>query len=83
MITLNAATMAGATQAVTTSADNAPNDLPATRRRLSELADLQPRVLAAMHGSTFFGDGAAALRSAADMLQRLLGAVQVDAEHAA
>ena len=46
------------------------------------LADLQPRVLAAMHGSTFVGDGAAALRSAADMLERRLGAVPVDVHHA-
>ena len=52
---------------------------PDTRRRLNELADLQPRVLAAMHGSTFVGDGGAALRSAADMLQRRLGGVPVDA----
>ena len=29
---------------------------PNTRRRLNELADLQPKVLAAMHGSTFVGD---------------------------
>jgi hypothetical protein len=36
-----------------------------------------------MHGSTFVGDGAAALRSAADMLERRLGAVPVDAQHAA
>jgi hypothetical protein len=36
-----------------------------------------------MHGSTFVGDGGAALRSAADMLQRRLGVVPVDAEHAA
>jgi hypothetical protein len=57
---------------------------PATRRRLNELADLQPRVLAAMHGSTFVGDGGAALRSAADVLQRRLGASPaVDAQHAA
>ena len=47
---------------------------PNTRRRLNELADLQPRVLAAMHGSTFVGDGAAALAGAADMLERRLGA---------
>jgi hypothetical protein len=53
---------------------------PATRRRLNELADLQPQMLAAMHGSTFVGDGAAALRSAADMLQRRLGEIPVDAQ---
>jgi flavorubredoxin len=56
---------------------------PATRRRLNELADLQPTVLAAMHGSSFVGDGEAALRAAADMLQRRLGAAPVDAVHAA
>jgi flavorubredoxin len=55
----------------------------ATRRRLGELADLNPRVLAAMHGSTFVGDGAAALRAAADMLERRLGAGPVDARQVA
>jgi len=53
---------------------------PATRRRLDELAALQPRMLAAMHGSTFVGDGATALRAAADMLQARLGAVPVDGQ---
>lgn len=53
---------------------------PGTRRRLGELADLRPRVLAAMHGSTFVGDGGAALRGAADMLQHRLGGVAVDAQ---
>src|SRR4029079_2311037 len=56
---------------------------PPTRRRLNELAELQPRILAAMHGSTFVGDGAAALRSAAHVLERRLGSVPVDAQHAA
>jgi flavorubredoxin len=56
---------------------------PSTRRRLDELADLQPRVLAAMHGSTFTGDGASALRSAGAMLERRLGAVAVDARQPA
>lgn len=51
---------------------------PSTRRRLDELAALEPRVLAAMHGSTFVGDGGAALRSAGDMLQRRLGGVSTD-----
>jgi len=46
---------------------------PVTRRRLFELADLQPKILAAMHGSTFVGDGGGALRLAADMLERRLG----------
>jgi hypothetical protein len=56
---------------------------PATRRRLNELADLQPRILATMHGSTFVGDGEGALRAAADMLQRRLGAVPVDVHQVA
>jgi len=46
---------------------------PRTRRRLEHLASLEPRILAAMHGSTFIGDGGAALRAAGDMLERLLG----------
>ena len=47
---------------------------PGTRARLEDLATLQPRVLAAMHGSSFIGDGAAALRGGADVMERLLGA---------
>jgi len=46
---------------------------PNTRARLEDLAVLHPRILAAMHGSSFIGDGAAALRSGADMMERLLG----------
>jgi flavorubredoxin len=46
---------------------------PATRCRLDELAALNPRILAAMHGSSFVGDAATALRSAGDMLERHLG----------
>jgi flavorubredoxin len=44
-----------------------------TRRRLDELAALEPRMLAAMHGSAFVGDGATALRQAADVMERHLG----------
>src|SRR4051812_25546488 len=55
---------------------------PGTKRRLNELADLRPTTLAAMHGSTFVGDGEAALRAAAEMLQRRLGAVPVDVQPA-
>jgi flavorubredoxin len=47
---------------------------PATRSRLEELASLQPKILAAMHGSAFVGDGAAALRAGADTMERVLGA---------
>ena len=46
---------------------------PKTRLRLEHLATLEPRFLAAMHGSTFEGDGASALRAAGDVLERQLG----------
>jgi flavorubredoxin len=45
-----------------------------TRRQLDDLAALKPRLIAAMHGSSFEGDGAAALRGAADVMQQHLGA---------
>ena len=44
-----------------------------TRRQLEQLAALRPRLIAAMHGSSFAGDGAAALLGAADVMQRHLG----------
>jgi flavorubredoxin len=47
---------------------------PQTRRRLQQLAALEPKMLAAMHGSSFVGDGAAALRAAADVMEQHLGA---------
>lgn len=48
---------------------------PNTDAVLSELADLQPTTLALMHGSSFKGDGAAALRTlAAELRQRILAA---------
>ncbi len=40
-----------------------------TRRQLDELAALKPRMLAAMHGSTFVGDGAALLTASADVIR--------------
>ena len=40
---------------------------------VEQLAALQPRTLAAMHGSTFIGDGAAALRASAEVLRDVLG----------
>ncbi len=46
-----------------------------TRRRLEDLARLEPRLLAAMHGSSFEGDGGAALREAANVMERQLGGV--------
>ena len=45
-----------------------------TRRQLAKLAALQPRTLAAMHGSTFVGDGAALLLASADVIQSVSGA---------
>src|SRR5205809_921726 len=43
-----------------------------TRRQLAKLAALEPRMLAAMHGSTFVGDGAAALAVSGEMLREVL-----------
>ena len=51
---------------------------PQTRDRLETLAQLQPRMLAAMHGSAFEGDGAAALRAAGDVMERHLGVQTVN-----
>lgn len=50
---------------------------PQTRARLEQLAILEPRLLAAMHGSAYEGDGAAALRAAADVMERTLGGLTV------
>jgi flavorubredoxin len=47
-----------------------------SRRQLEKLAALKPRLIAAMHGSSFEGDGAAALLGAADVMQQLLGAAE-------
>jgi hypothetical protein len=52
-----------------------------TRRQLEQLAALRPRLIAAMHGSSFDGDGAAALLGAADVMHRHLGAADAF-EHA-
>jgi hypothetical protein len=49
---------------------------PKTRSRLETLAALEPRLLATMHGSSFIGDGGAALRAAGDVLERRLGAAE-------
>ena len=46
---------------------------PQTGRKLEVLARLQPRLLAAMHGSAYEGDGAAALRAVTPVMERLLG----------
>ena len=42
-----------------------------TRRQLANLAALKPRVLAAMHGSTFVGDGAAALVASGEVIRQV------------
>jgi hypothetical protein len=40
-----------------------------TRRNLERLASLQPKTLAAMHGSTFDGDGGALLKASIDIIR--------------
>jgi flavorubredoxin len=42
-----------------------------TRRQLEQLAALKPGTLAAMHGSTFVGDGAAVLTASIDVIRRV------------
>jgi len=49
---------------------------PKTARLLGELAAFDPRTLAIMHGSSFDGDGATALRRLAGMFEEVLGAVE-------
>jgi flavorubredoxin len=52
------------------------NDMPYTpytRATLDRLAALEPRTLAAMHGSSFRGDGGAAVRALASAIDDLLG----------
>jgi flavorubredoxin len=44
-----------------------------TKRQLANLAALQPRMLAAMHGSTFAGDGAAALVASGEVIRQVTG----------
>ncbi|HXK61663.1 MAG TPA: MBL fold metallo-hydrolase [Acidobacteriota bacterium] len=44
-----------------------------TERLLNELAELKPRTLAAMHGSTFVGDGERALRDLAVVMREVYG----------
>jgi hypothetical protein len=47
---------------------------PGTPATIERLADLQPRTLALMHGSSFTGDGRAALRALADSYRVRLAA---------
>jgi flavorubredoxin len=44
-----------------------------TKKQLANLAALQPRMLAAMHGSTFVGDGAAALVASGEVIRQVTG----------
>lgn len=46
---------------------------PRTGKILSRLASLGPRTLAAMHGSTYRGDGAQAIRDLAGVMEEVLG----------
>jgi flavorubredoxin len=46
---------------------------PYTESTLQRLAGFKPRTLAAMHGSTFVGDGAKALTDVAQVLKEVLG----------
>ena len=50
-----------------------------TKRLLANLAALRPRTLAAMHGSTFVGDGAAALLASGDVIREVTSAPVVAA----
>jgi flavorubredoxin len=61
---------AGAAEEAFRSTSLTPETAPTIRR----LADLRPRTLALMHGSSFAGDGGAALRGLADYYERRFGA---------
>ena len=50
-----------------------------TKRQLANLAALGPRTLAAMHGSTFVGDGAAALVASGDVIRDVTGVPETTA----
>jgi len=54
--------------------DQATPYTPHTRPLLEGLAALEPRVLLAMHGSTYVGDGGKALLEMADLLEEMGGA---------
>lgn len=46
---------------------------PRTSRLLQKIADLKPRTLATMHGSTFAGDGEQAIKDLDSIMKELLG----------
>ena len=54
--------------------DHATPYTPNTRPLLEGLAALDPRVLLAMHGSTYIGDGRKAILQLADLLEEVFGA---------
>ena len=57
---------------------------PSTAPNIRKLADLKPKMLATMHGASFAGDTASALRALADHYEtRLRAAVGQVAGHAA
>ena len=47
---------------------------PETRTILDGLADLEPKTLACMHGSSYTGDASTALRDLGGVLERVYGA---------
>ena len=49
-----------------------------TKRQLDKLAALKPRTLAAMHGSTFIGDGAGLLAESANILRNVSAAAHLN-----
>jgi hypothetical protein len=49
------------------------SEIAADVYRISTYADLQPQTLAVMHGASFSGDGARALRDLARVVRELLG----------
>jgi hypothetical protein len=49
---------------------------PKTERLLHELAAFEPRTLAIMHGSSFSGDGAGALRRLAEVYAEIFGVAE-------
>jgi flavorubredoxin len=54
---------------------------PKTERLLHEVAALQPQTLAAMHGSTFVGNGAQALRDLGLVMREVYGEGGADTRH--
>jgi hypothetical protein len=52
---------------------------PYTDATLERLASLNPRTLGVMHGSSFRGDGAAAIRELAHVIRKTYGSSQPQA----